>query len=89
MPKITARISPVVDGRGLFLLIDSPITQDSTDTPDQFDLLRDDYLNTAGDVAFPILPEEIEAIRDACQKWLDAQESQVDQIADRVLEAND
>lgn len=88
MPTVTARIEPA-GGRnqsGLWLFIDNHADL-------QFDhgiveSSRDDLLDEAGRVAMPLLPEEVEAVRDACQAWLDKQNAELDEVVDRVLEAN-
>lgn len=64
MSNITARIRPVKNGKGLWLLVDKTGNKPSAD-----DLPAP--WQESGDVAYAITDDEVEAIRDACNNYLD------------------
>ena len=70
MGKVTARICKA-DGRGLWLFVDAPgVRKNSAD--DLNEHIKETLgVRDTGSVAYAILPEEVEAIRDACQEWLE------------------
>ena len=68
--KPTARIRPAKDD-GLWLFVDAPgVRKNSAD--DLNEHIKETLgVRDTGSVAYAILPEEVEAIRDACQEWLE------------------
>lgn len=86
-PGVTARIEPVKDGEGLWLFIDGG--PEPADTSNLFKVARYAHLHESGGTMFPVMVEEIVAIRDSCNRWLankgvnDEQlEAQLDDIFD-------
>jgi hypothetical protein len=65
--KPTARIVNTKD-KGLWLFVNKP---DNTDDLSEHFKKALDVDDSIGSVAYAILPEEVEAIRDACQEWLE------------------
>lgn len=70
MGKVTARIRKT-DGHGLWLFVDAPgVRKNSADDLNEY--IKDTLgVRDTGSVAYAILPDEVEAIRDACQEWLE------------------
>lgn len=71
MVKITGRIREATEGKGLWLFIDRE--GDIKNSPDDiFSALgvTEREEDTAGRVAYAILPEEVRAIKEACDEWL-------------------
>lgn len=71
MDKITARIRKPSTGKGLWLFVDRE--GDMKNHPD--DIINalgisEREEDKPGRVAYAILPQEIKAIRDACNEWL-------------------
>lgn len=85
MKPLTAWIESVEGSKGLWLMLSGP--GDDVPLPTANDEMRE-FLDTPGAVKFPIMPEEVIVIRDACQSWLDKQNAEVDEVVDRVLEAH-
>lgn len=86
-PSVTARIEPVKDAEGLWLFIDGG--PEPADTSNLFKVARYAHLHEAGSTVFPVMAEEVTAVRDACNRWLankgvnDEQlEAQLDDIFD-------
>ncbi len=80
---VSARIRPS-EGRGLWLFIDQiGMNKVSAEDLNMLDFARIE--NEAGQVAYAILPEEVEAIKQACEEWLAAQEAEVDRLVDSLV----
>lgn len=74
MNNPTARIRPSKDGKGLWLFIDEPnLSKAAVEDVEMFNHIKDfpDVKSKVGGVAYPLMPEEVEAIRDACNEWLE------------------
>lgn len=68
MSKLASKITEDKNGKGLWLVINSDGNRDFDKSADEFALPRDN--DVAGGVAYAVLPEEIEAIRYACNDYL-------------------
>lgn len=77
MSGLTSKITVDKSGKGLWLVVDNTGADRSYDHfADELALPRDQDI--AGGVAYAVLPEEIEAIRDACNAYLE--DKQVDSV---------
>jgi hypothetical protein len=80
---VTARIRPAT-GRGLWLFVDrAGDNRVSAEDLNEFGFTREE--DELGRVAYAVLPEEIAAIRDACDAWLADRDEQADPVADHLL----
>jgi hypothetical protein len=73
MGNLTGRIKQEENGKGLWLLVDDLGGQRAENLIDELTQPRE-----KGNVAWAVLPEEIEAIRDACNDYL--RDKEVDSI---------
>lgn len=70
MSNPTARIRPAKDG-ALWLFVDHP-GENKVSADDLTESIKEHLsLREPGAIAYAILPEEVEAIRDACNDWLE------------------
>ncbi len=86
---VTARIRPS-NGRGLWLFVDR-VGDSKTAAADLNGFVSTREEDELGGVAYAILPEEVQAIKTACEDWLSTQEQaakNIDQIAEAVLASN-
>ena len=59
-------------GKGVWLFIDRDKKTEEEEIRNLFDVIRDE--DEAGNVAYAFLEEEIEVVRDACNKYLEGNE---------------
>ena len=68
MGNLIGKIKGDAGGKGLWILVDDELSSVSKGLIDEESLVRSS--TKPGGVAFSVLPEEIEAIRDACNSYL-------------------
>ena len=70
MSKLSGHIKEDAGGKGLWLIIENDNATHSFDVfSDEFAIPRNEDI--AGGVAYAILPEEVEVIRDVCNEYIE------------------